>query len=108
MEELTLWVIQHVTKMPKAHKFTLGERWLETCLDVTALLVDASFTRDKHPLLAKAACGLTRARLLARLHHRLRLLGESQLTYFGEQSTEISKMVGGWARSLRQRREATA
>lgn len=59
MEELTLWVIQHVAKMPKAHKFTLGERWTETCLDVTTLLVDASFLRDKLPLLACATRRLT-------------------------------------------------
>ena len=55
--------------MPKAHKFTLGERWTETCLDVTSLLVDASFIRDKLPLLAQAARGLTRAGVIARLHN---------------------------------------
>jgi hypothetical protein len=47
MEDLTLWVVQRVAQMPKAHKFTLGERWTETCLDVTSRLVDASFLRNK-------------------------------------------------------------
>jgi len=51
MEELTLWVMQHVAKFSREHKFTLGDRLVETCLDVTAALVDATYTRDKLALL---------------------------------------------------------
>jgi hypothetical protein len=51
MEELTLWVIQRVAKMPRAHRFTVGNRLTETCLDVTATLLDAGFSRDKRALL---------------------------------------------------------
>ena len=66
MEELTLWVTQRAAKMPRGHKFTLGERLVQTCLDVTASQVDASFSRDKRTLLSAASRGLTRARLLCR------------------------------------------
>jgi len=41
MEELTLWVMQRVAKMARAHKFTVGDRLVETCLDVSAGLMDA-------------------------------------------------------------------
>jgi hypothetical protein len=58
MEELTLWVMQRVAQMPRAHKFTVGDRLVETCLDVTGALVDASFTRDKGALLAGASRGV--------------------------------------------------
>ena len=99
MEELTLWVMQRAAKMPRAHKFTVGDRLVETCLEVTTSLVEASFKRDKRALLARASRGLTRARLLARLAHRLGLISEKQSLYFGSESTEVGKMLGGWKRS---------
>ncbi len=52
MEEVTHWVIERAAKMPQEHKFAIGEKLVETCLDVTCLLVEASYTRDKLALLA--------------------------------------------------------
>ncbi|MBN2197416.1 MAG: four helix bundle protein [Polyangiaceae bacterium] len=60
MEAVALWIIQCVAKMPREHRFTLGDRLIETSLEVTTLLFDASYRRDKAPLLAEAGRGLTR------------------------------------------------
>lgn len=49
--------------MPRDHKFTLGDKLVETCLEVTTLLTEASYVRDKLTLLASASRALTRARL---------------------------------------------
>jgi hypothetical protein len=38
MEDLTHWVMERVAKMPREHRFTVGGRLLETCLEVTLLL----------------------------------------------------------------------
>lgn len=32
MEELTVWAIGHAARMPRDHKFTLGDKLVETCL----------------------------------------------------------------------------
>ena len=99
MEDLTLWVMERVARMPRAHKFTLGERLVETCLEVTCALVDATYTRDRRPLLANASKALTRARVLVRLGRRLGATSDKQAAYFAEQSNEVGKMLGGWARA---------
>lgn len=103
MEDLTHWVIERVSKMPREHRFALGDRLVETCLAVTCALVDATYTRDKLALLAQASRDLTRARVLARLAHRSRLLSGDQLAHFERETVEAGRMLGGWTRSVRSR-----
>ena len=62
MEALVLWVIQRVEKFPRSHKFTVGDRWIDTCLEVQTSLVEATYVRDKRGLLAGASRGLARRR----------------------------------------------
>ena len=99
-EELLVWEMERAGKKPREHKFTVGDRLVETCLEVTVLLVEASYTKEKQALLVSASRALTRARVLARVAQRLRLLSADQQRYFAEQSVEIGKMLGGWTRSL--------
>ena len=47
MEGLLTWTAERVAKFPRDHKFTVGDRLLETCLDVMAALTDAAYRRDK-------------------------------------------------------------
>lgn len=103
MEDLCIWVIERAAKFPRDHKFTVGDKWVETCLQVTTLLVEASYVRDKLTLLAQASRGLTRARILCRIAQRLKLLTAAQREHFGSQSIEIGKMIGGWTRAQRSR-----
>ena len=65
MEDLALWTAERVGRMPRDHKFTIGDRLVDTVLEVTTLLVQASFTRDKLALLTQASLALTRAQILS-------------------------------------------
>jgi hypothetical protein len=56
METLLAWVVERVAKFPREHKFTVGDRLIETCLDITSHLVEASYRRDKHAELTRAGC----------------------------------------------------
>lgn len=42
MESLLAWPVERVEKVPREHKFTVGDRLIETCLDITSHLVEAS------------------------------------------------------------------
>ncbi|MEO7035203.1 MAG: four helix bundle protein [Polyangiaceae bacterium] len=103
MEPLTLWVVKRVEAFPRAHRFTVGERWIETCLDIQTALVEASYVRDKRGLLLAASRGLVRGRVLARLAASLHAISLDQEASFGAESGEIGRMVGGWLRSLHAR-----
>jgi hypothetical protein len=58
MEGLLAWTVERVAKFPREHKFTVGDRLVETCLDITSHLVEASYRRDKRGDLAAASRGL--------------------------------------------------
>ena len=47
MEGLLTWTAERMAKFPRDHKFTVGDRLLETCLDVMSGLTDAAYRRDK-------------------------------------------------------------
>jgi hypothetical protein len=109
MEPLVVWVIERSDDFPRKHRFSIADRWIETCLDVETNLVEATYVRDKRGLLLAASRGLVRARVLARLANALRALSNEQLAHFDRESLEIGKMIGGWLRALaRVRTEASA
>lgn len=43
MESLLASVAERVAKFPREHRFTVGDRRLHACLDVTEHLVEASY-----------------------------------------------------------------
>lgn len=54
MEDLAMWTLERVAKMPRDHKFTLGDKLVDTCLEIITLLTEASYVKDKLALLASA------------------------------------------------------
>ena len=106
MEDLTVWVIERVAKMPREHKFAVGDKWVESCLSVTELLIEATYVRERLPLLQRASRALTRARVLCRVAQRLNLCSHDQRDYFSDQSLEVGKMLGGWTRAAGRGRQA--
>jgi hypothetical protein len=54
--DLVLWLVQKLEKFPKAYRFSLGQRLVDTGLDLLLLLVDAAYRKDKRePLRAAGA-----------------------------------------------------
>jgi hypothetical protein len=84
METLLAWVVERVAKFPREHKFTVGDRLVETCLDITSHLVEASYRRDKHAELTAASRALVRARVLFRLARTVHCVSEAQHHYFAK------------------------
>lgn len=76
METLLTWVAERVAKFPRDHKFTAGDRLVETCIEILAHLLEASSRRDKQAELAAASRALVRARVLIHLAHGLRCVSE--------------------------------
>ncbi len=101
MESVSLWVVQRVEAFPRSHRFTIGDRWIETCLDAQTSLVEASYVRDKRGLLLGASRALVRGRVLARMAAALRAISLDQEAHFARESGEIGRMIGGWLRALR-------
>lgn len=87
METLLASIVERVAKFPREHKFTVGDRLVETCLDITSHLVEASYQRDKHAELSAASRALVRARVLVRLARAVRCVSEAQHLYLRPRAT---------------------
>lgn len=98
MEELTLWVIGHAAKFSRTYEFTVGDRLVETCLDITAGLVDASYlhhhSRDKLARLHRVSRDFTRARVLVCLAQRLNYYPRASATFTGRAGEVVMDRMG--------------
>jgi len=75
--DVIMWLMGRVEKFPRSHKFTLGERSVNLALDILALLIEATYTRDRLRLLRKANVHLEQRRYRIRLCHDFKLLSST-------------------------------
>ncbi len=97
--DVIMWLMGRVEKFPRSHKFTLGDRSVNLALDTLAVLIEATYTRERLPLLRKANVQLEQLRYLIRLCHDFKLLSAKQYAYISNELNEVGKRVGGWIRS---------
>lgn len=96
---LTQWLIPRIASMPRAHRFTLGDRIYTSALDLVTALTQASFTREKSSPLDVAASHVNALRILLRLSKDLRLLSFDSYAYAAGLLDEVGRMIGGWRKS---------
>jgi hypothetical protein len=47
MGDITLWVVQRVAKMPREHKFAIGDKLVEACLEETCARDTSAAIRER-------------------------------------------------------------
>lgn len=97
-DDLTVWTAERVARFPRTHHYTIGQRMVNTLLDVQELLIDAHYTREKRERLRRVNLLLERLRLLVRLAKDLRCLSLSQYEFSARAINETGHLVGGWLR----------
>ncbi len=100
MYNFTLWLLPHIGKFSRDHRFTLGNRIEEGALEALDLLTEASFTKDKLELLKKANIRLERLRFLMRLSKDLRQINLKQYEFAFRAIEEIGSEIGGWIKHV--------
>jgi len=94
--DFTLWLLPHLAKFSRDHRFTLGNRLEEGALEVLELLVEASYSGDKRSLLHRANTRLNRVRYLIRLAKDLRQISVKQYEFAARAIDGIGMEIGGW------------
>jgi hypothetical protein len=103
MEDLALWLLEHVAKFPRAHKFTVGDRIVTHSIEASSLLCEAAFSRDKVPLLRNASRSLFRLQTSVRLALRLKMLNDRQYAHFALLESDVGRQLSGWLRSSQRK-----
>ena len=102
--DLSLWLFQKVEHLPRSHRPLLGDRVIQSGLDLLLLLVRAAYlpghSARKSELLDRAGLETNTLRYLLRILKDLHLLSLDSYTFAAERLEEIGRMTGGWRKSL--------
>jgi hypothetical protein len=99
--QLMLWLMPTVEKFPRSQKFLLGDRIQSAALDIVEGLFEATFTRNRLPVLRAVNLELEKLRLLFRLATDLKFLDPRRYEHAARAIDEIGRLVGGWLRVSR-------
>ncbi len=94
--DFTRWLLERVDSFPKNQRFIFGTRLADHVLDVMETLVEASYSRRKTELLARANRKIEMLRWLMRLAKDRKVLTEKQYLFACKGLAECGRMVGGW------------
>lgn len=97
--DLVRWLIGHVGKFPRSHRYALGERIEQRMLSVLELLVQAAYSQDKKAPLVQANSDLQILRLLVRLGKDLGFTSVSQYEFISRELVDLGRQIGGWAKA---------
>ncbi|MFC2171665.1 diversity-generating retroelement protein Avd [Acidobacteriota bacterium] len=97
--DIILWSVPRLAKLPRNHRFLLGDRIAVGFQELMALLVRARYAREKKHMLKEASARLDILRLEIRLMKDLRLFSLSRYEYLAREMNEVGRMLGGWLKS---------
>ena len=92
------WLLPTTAKLPKHIRFTFVDRMDNLALDVVEDLVEARYSPQKRPILARANLRLEKLRVLLRLCHALGYFPHARCEHAMRSVNEVGAMLGGWLR----------
>ena len=98
-----LWLVPAVERFPSRKKFLLGARIQNAALYVFESLIEATYTRNREPLLARANLGIEKLRFLVRLAMDLEYLDRRRYEHAARSLDETGRKVGAWRKTHRAR-----
>ena len=100
--DFALWLIPHIGKFPRDHRFVLGERMEGQLYAILENLIRAKYTAARRAILAQVNLDLEILRFHVRLAKDLRCLPLKSYGLAAAHITEVGRQVGGWLRQTRQ------
>jgi hypothetical protein len=97
--DVLLWLINHVGKFPRSHRFVLGDRIESRMLSVLESLVLAAYTRDKRDHLRQANGDVQVLRLLVRAGKDLGFTSMKQYEFISRELVDLGRQIGGWTKT---------
>jgi len=94
--ELLAWIIPQLDKLPRARRFTLGERIETGLLYVLERLIEAAYGHSREQSLQRANLRLDTVRHLWRLSHELHALPTRSYGHGSRLLEDVGRQIGGW------------
>lgn len=101
--DLIRWFIPLLNRLPRHHKFGLGDRLIGNLYHLLDQLVHARYARAKLPILEPLKAHIVVIQLQTRLLHQFHLIDMQRYEHASRLLTTIAKQHSGWL--LQQRRQ---
>lgn len=100
--DLVLWLIPQAQKLPRAHRFGLGERVQNTVLDFQALLIAAGKSQrpERKTYLLQADIQLAQLKQWSRVCLELHLWSVGQFQHCARMLEECGRLLGAWLKTM--------
>ncbi|MEY2976003.1 MAG: diversity-generating retroelement protein Avd [Prochlorotrichaceae cyanobacterium] len=97
------WYIPILGRLPKQHKFNLGNRISERLFEFLEILIDVQFQKQKLPQLEQLNRSLAVLRYQNRLLFDLQLMDTQRYEYIIQHLDDIGTNLGGWIKQQRSK-----
>lgn len=105
--DLIKWYVPILNRLPRDHKFALGERITAGLYDILEGLIRVRYSRDKLPHLRSLNTQLEILRHQTRLLLDFEVLSARRYEYVSQHINTIGIELGGWIKQQRQRQAST-
>ncbi|MBP0022542.1 MAG: diversity-generating retroelement protein Avd [Roseofilum sp. SID2] len=102
--DLIKWYVPILNRLPRTHKFLLGDRMIRGLYDLLETLIIAQYESEKLKILIPLNSRLQILRYQTRLLRDFDLISVERYEYVGGLMNDIGKELGGWIKQ-QQRRE---
>lgn len=103
--DLIKWYVPILNRLPRDHKFMLGDRIIAGLYDLLEGLIQARYSPEKLPMLQGLNGHLDILRHQTRLLFDFQLIAANRYEYAGQLLNEIGTDLGGWIKQQRQRKD---
>ena len=100
--DLIKWYVPILERLPKNHKFGLGDRIVSGLYDLLEGLILARYAREKLGQLELLNAKIDILRHQTRLLFDFQLFDERRYEYVGQLINDIGNELGGWIKQQRQ------
>ncbi|MBT9314899.1 diversity-generating retroelement protein Avd [Leptothoe spongobia] len=104
--DLIKWYVPILQKLPRNHRFQLGDRVINGLYDLLETLVVAQYQQDKLDVLQALNSKLDVLRYQTRLLFEFNLLSTQRYTYVSELVDGIGNDLGGWIKQQQAKQAA--
>jgi hypothetical protein len=106
--DLIKWYVPILHRLPKTHKFTLGDRMINKLYDLLESLIAARYANEKLAQLESMGTQLDILRHQTRLLLDFQLIPVHRYEYAGKSINEIGMELGGWIKQQNKRQQSKA
>lgn len=99
--DLIKWYVPILNRLPRDHKFGLGDRMVSALYDLLEGLVAARYANNKHAILQPLSGKLDILQYQTRLLHEFHLVEINRYEYASSLLDELGKQLTGWLKHQR-------